>query len=201
MTTIRWRARKLAPIKSSVAWAREGWSTVYLAEDLRLNRKVALKFLSSDFISDGWAKRQLIKEAQAVAMLDHPNICAVYGFEETDEHSFIVMQYIEGQTLADLIRHGELTGNQVVPLAQQIVSALGNAHAHGIIHRDVKPKNIMVTPGGQVKVLDFGLAKTTPKTLEEATGSISELARGGLLGRDSGLHVARAIARREARLS
>jgi serine/threonine-protein kinase len=71
-----------------------GMGTVYLAEDLRLNRKVALKFLSSDFISDGWAKRQLIKEAQAVAMLDHPNICAVYGFEETDEHSFIVMQYI-----------------------------------------------------------------------------------------------------------
>jgi serine/threonine-protein kinase len=158
-----------------------GMGTVYLAEDLVLNRKVALKFLSSDFISDGWAKRQLIKEAQAVAMLDHPNICAVYGFEETGEHSFIVMQYIEGQTLAELINHGELTGNQVVPLAQQIASALGNAHAHGIIHRDVKPKNIMVTPGGQVKVLDFGLAKTTPKTLEEATESISELARDGLL--------------------
>jgi len=158
-----------------------GMGTVYLAEDLVLNRKVALKFLSSDFISDGWAKRQLIKEAQAVAMLDHPNICAVYGFEETGEHSFIVMQYIEGQTLAELINHGELTGNQVLPLAQQIASALGNAHAHGIIHRDVKPKNIMVTPSGQVKVLDFGLAKTTPKTLEEATESISELARDGLL--------------------
>jgi len=154
---------------------------VYLAEDLRLNRKVALKFLSSDFISDSWAKRQLIKEAQAVAMLDHPNICAVYGFEETGEHSFIVMQYIEGETLSEVIRHGALTGNQIIPLAQQIVSALGNAHAHGIIHRDVKPKNIMVTPSGQVKVLDFGLAKTTPKTLEEVTESISELARDGVL--------------------
>jgi serine/threonine-protein kinase len=157
-----------------------GMGAVYLAEDLRLNRKVALKFLSSDFISDSWAKRQLIKEAQAVAMLDHPNICAVYGFEETGEHSFIVMQYIEGETLSELIRHG-LTSNQLVALAQQIVSALGNAHAHGIIHRDVKPKNIMVTPSGQVKVLDFGLAKTTPKTLEEVTESISELARDGLL--------------------
>jgi serine/threonine protein kinase/tetratricopeptide (TPR) repeat protein len=160
---------------------RGGMGAVYLAEDLRLNRKVALKFLSSDFISDSWAKRQLIREAQAVAMLDHPNICAVYGFEETGEHSFIVMQYIEGETLADLIHNGALAGNQIVPVAQQIVGALGNAHAHGIIHRDVKPKNIMVTPGGQVKVLDFGLAKMTPKTLEEATESVSDLARDGLL--------------------
>jgi eukaryotic-like serine/threonine-protein kinase len=158
-----------------------GMGAVYLAEDLRLNRKVALKFLSSDFISDNWAKRQLIKEAQAVAMLDHPNICAVYGFEETGEHSFIVMQYIEGETLADLINNGAMTSEQIVPLAQQIVSALGNAHAHGIIHRDIKPKNIMVTPSGQVKVLDFGLAKTTPKTLEEATESLSDFARDGLL--------------------
>jgi len=135
-----------------------GMGTVYLAGDLRLHRKVALKFLSSDFISDTWAKRQLIREAQAVAMLDHPNICAVYGFEEIGDHSFIVMQYIEGETLADLIRSDKLKNTQVVPLAQQIVSALGTAHAHGIIHRDIKPKNIMVTPGGQVKVLDFGLA-------------------------------------------
>ena len=158
-----------------------GMGTVYLAEDLRLNRKVALKFLSSDFISDTWAKRQLIREAQAVAMLDHPNICAVYGFEEIGDHSFIVMQHIEGATLADLIRKDALKSNQIVPLAQQIASALGNAHAHGIIHRDIKPKNIMVTPGGQVKVLDFGLAKTMPKNLEDATESISQLSKDGLL--------------------
>jgi serine/threonine protein kinase len=158
-----------------------GMGTVYLAEDSRLNRKVALKFLSSDFISDSWAKRQLIKEAQAVAMLDHPNICAVYGFEEIGEHSFIVMQYIEGQTLADLIQHQELTSSQIVTLALQIVGALGSAHAHGIIHRDIKPKNIMVTPANQVKVLDFGLAKTTHVNLEDATESISNLSREGLL--------------------
>src|SRR2546430_6951351 len=126
-----------------------GMGTVYLAEDLRLNRKVALKFLSSDFISDAWAKRQLIREAQAVAMLDHPNICAVYGFEEIVEFSLIVMQYIEGETLATLIRRDALKSSQIVPLAQQIASALGNAHAHGIIHRNIKPKNIKVTPSGQ----------------------------------------------------
>ena len=159
---------------------RGGMGAVYLAEDLRLNRKVALKFISSDFISDNWARRQLVKEAQAVAMLDHPNICAVYDFEETDEHSFIVMQHIEGDTLADLIKSG-LSSDQIVPLAQQIVSALGCAHAHGIIHRDVKPKNIMVTPTGQVKVLDFGLAKTMTMSLEDATDSISNLSRDGLL--------------------
>ncbi|MFN2578866.1 MAG: protein kinase [Pyrinomonadaceae bacterium] len=158
-----------------------GMGTVYLAEDRRLHRKVALKFLSSDFISDAWAKRQLIREAQAVAMLDHPNICAVYGFEEIGEYSFIVMQYIEGETLAALIRRDALKSSQLVPLAQQIASALSNAHAHGIIHRDIKPKNIMVTPGGQVKVLDFGLAKTMPKNLEDVTESISQLSKDGLL--------------------
>ena len=160
---------------------RGGMGTVYLAEDLRLNRKVALKFISTEFISDGWAKRQLIREAQAVAMLDHPNICAVYGFEETDDYSFIVMQFIDGETLADMIRNRSLIGNQIIPLAQQIVSALSDAHAHGIIHRDIKPKNIMVTQTGQVKVLDFGLAKTVPKNLEDATESISQLSRNGLL--------------------
>jgi eukaryotic-like serine/threonine-protein kinase len=160
---------------------RGGMGTVYLAEDLRLNRKVALKFLSTEFISDSWAKRQLIREAQAVAMLDHPNICAVYGFEEIGDYSFIVMQYIDGATLADIIRKGALNSSQIIPLAQQIVSALGNAHAHGIIHRDIKPKNIMVTSAGQVKVLDFGLAKTIPKSLEDATESISQLSRDGLL--------------------
>jgi eukaryotic-like serine/threonine-protein kinase len=160
---------------------RGGMGTVYLAEDLRLNRKVALKFLSTEFISDSWAKRQLIREAQAVAMLDHPNICAVYGFEEIGDYSFIVMQYIGGATLADIIRKNGLNSSQIIPLAQQIVSALGNAHAHGIIHRDIKPKNIMVTSAGQVKVLDFGLAKTIPKNLEDATESISQLSRDGLL--------------------
>jgi serine/threonine protein kinase/tetratricopeptide (TPR) repeat protein len=163
------------------ALGQGGMGAVYLAEDSRLNRKVALKFLSSDFVTDNWAKRQLIKEAQAVAMLDHPNICAVYDFEEIGDHSFIVMQYVEGQTLADLICKKSIRTDQIVPLAQQIVSALADAHAHGIIHRDIKPKNIMVTPSEQVKVLDFGLAKTIPKTFEDATESISQLSKDGLL--------------------
>lgn len=160
---------------------RGGMGDVYLAEDRRLNRKVALKFLSNEFVTDTWAKRKLVKEAQAVAKLDHPNICAVYGYDEIDNHSFIVMQFIEGETLADLIRRKSLDAEKIVTLAHQIVSALAAAHAHGIIHRDIKPKNIMVTPSSQVKVLDFGLAKTTPKSIEDVTESISQLSRDGVL--------------------
>ena len=172
---------EIGPYKILGALGQGGMGSVYLAQDSRLDRKVALKFLSGDFVADNWAKRQLIKEAQAVARLDPSNICAVYGFDEIGDHSFIVMQYIEGQTLADLIRTGSLKPEQIVPLAQQIVSALAEAHAHGIIHRDIKPKNIMVTRHEQVKVLDFGLAKTVPKTFDEATESISQLSKDGLL--------------------
>ncbi|MDX6712089.1 MAG: eukaryotic-like serine/threonine-protein kinase [Blastocatellia bacterium] len=158
-----------------------GMGEVYLAEDTRLGRNVALKFLSSEFIGDNWAKRQLIKEAQSVAMLDHPNICTVHGIEEFDGQSFMVMQYVEGQTLADLIRSNSLSANQILPLAQQIATALAEAHAHGIIHRDIKPRNIMVTPTGQVKVLDFGLAKTIRQGQSLETESIGYLSQAGLV--------------------
>jgi TolB-like protein/Tfp pilus assembly protein PilF len=147
-----------------------GMGEVYLAHDTRLERQVALKFLSPEFVGDNWARRQLIKEAQAVAALDHPNICSVHGLEEIGEHSFIVMQYVEGETLADLIRARSLTAAEVVQLGRQIISAIAEAHAHGIIHRDIKPKNIMVTPGGNVKVLDFGLAKTIKQRHSALTG-------------------------------
>ena len=136
-----------------------GMGDVYLAEDVRINRQVALKFLSDSLVDDARAKRQLFREAQAVAMIDHPNICTVYDVKEIGNHSFIVMQYIEGRTLSDLIRRGQIEENQLVSLAEQITAALAAAHAKGIIHRDIKAGNIMVMPNGQVKVLDFGLAK------------------------------------------
>lgn len=172
--------KEVGPYKILNLLGQGGMGAVYLAENRRVNKKVALKFLSAEFFEDNWGKRQLIKEAQAVAMLDHPNICAVYDFEEVDEYSFIVMQYVEGRTLADLIRRKQLKPDQLVPFAQQIANALADAHAHGIIHRDIKPKNIMVTPSEQIKVLDFGLAKTMQKNLEEAE-SISQLSKDGLL--------------------
>jgi eukaryotic-like serine/threonine-protein kinase len=136
-----------------------GMGEVYLAEDTRLGRLVALKFLARHLAADNWARRQLVKEAQAVARLDHPNICAVHGLEEADGHSFIVMQYVDGEALSDLICTERLEAKQAVPLALQMVGALAEAHAHGIIHRDIKPQNLMLTAGGQLKVLDFGLAK------------------------------------------
>lgn len=136
-----------------------GMGEVYLAEDVRIHRKVALKFLSNSLVDDAWAKRQLFREAQAVSMIDHPNICPVYDIKEIGNHSFIVMQYIEGKTLSDLIRNRQVEEKQFVSIARQITAALAAAHANGIIHRDIKAGNIMVMPNGQVKVLDFGLAK------------------------------------------
>jgi serine/threonine protein kinase/Flp pilus assembly protein TadD len=157
-----------------------GMGDVYLAEDNRLNRKVALKFLSGSLADNKWAKRQLVKEAQAVAMLDHPNICPVYGIEETGEHTFIVMQYIQGETLSNSIRERSVDEKQFLQITQQITGAIAAAHEQGIIHRDIKAGNIMMTPGGQVKVLDFGLAKII-KQPENLGADLSLISQKGLV--------------------
>jgi len=165
-----------------------GMGDVYLAEDGKLNRKVALKFISTALGDNNWAKRQLVKEAQAVAMLDHPNICPIYGIEEIGEHTFIVMQYIQGETLSSLIRQrsqsktddAERFEVNLLAMSEQITSAIAAAHEHGIIHRDVKSGNIMITPGGQVKVLDFGLAKII-KQSDNAGESLSLISQKGLI--------------------
>lgn len=136
-----------------------GMGDVYLAEDTRLNRKVALKFLKDNLLNDRWAKRQFIREAQAFALLEHQNICAVHSIEEIDGHNFIVMQYIEGQTLSAYLDGRQLSADEVISITRQIIDALSVAHSHNIIHRDIKPGNIIITPDKQVKVLDFGLAK------------------------------------------
>ncbi|MDQ3918332.1 MAG: protein kinase, partial [Acidobacteriota bacterium] len=142
---------------------RGGMGDVYLALDSRLKRKVALKFISRALANDEWGKAQLAKEAQAVVNLeDHQNICAVYAIEEIDGYNFIAMQYVEGQTLDALIKSGPLPPRRALDLAEQVASALSAAHANALIHRDVKPQNVMVADGGQVKVLDFGLANLTP---------------------------------------
>lgn len=162
---------------------RGGMGNVYLAEDFNLKRHVALKFISHRLVDDAWAKRQFVKEAQAAANLDHPNICTIHGFEEDNGHSFIVMQYIEGQTLADLTRQPPPALDQVLDIATQVTEALCEAHTHGIIHRDVKPQNIMVMPTGQVKVLDFGLAKIVQQGEESfGAGDSQASLRGRMIG-------------------
>jgi serine/threonine protein kinase/tetratricopeptide (TPR) repeat protein len=141
-----------------------GMGEVYLAEDRVLERYVALKFLVTGLFDDCSAKDQLMREARAVAKLEHPHICPVYGLESFGDYDFIVMPYIEGETLASLLGKKSPTLDRVLEISEQIASALAAAHSRGIIHRDVKPQNIIITEDRQAKILDFGLAKLVART-------------------------------------
>lgn len=160
-----------------------GMGEVYLAEDLKLIRKVAIKFLSSSGTLEEMARKRFIREAQTAAILDHPNICAVYEVGEEAGHDFIVMQYVDGVTLDCKYRQRPPALQEVLDIAAQIVSAIAEAHSHGIIHRDIKPQNIMLTARGQVKVLDFGLAKVVASLQPAVEGleTQSLLSEPGLL--------------------
>src|SRR5882724_6361141 len=136
-----------------------GMGEVYLALDTKLDRKVAIKVLQPDSPAAENLKRRLLREAQAAAKLDHPNICAVYDVNEADSLTFIVMQYIEGETLAEQMERQPLELSTALAIAEQAAEALAEAHTHGVVHRDLKPQNMMITPRGQLKILDFGLAK------------------------------------------
>ncbi|MCI0413805.1 tetratricopeptide repeat-containing serine/threonine-protein kinase [bacterium] len=138
-----------------------GMGEVYLAEDTKLGRKVGIKFLAQELVEDEVARKRLIREAQAAATLDHPNICGVYEVGEEDGLTFIVMQYVEGQTLAERMQSKHPETREILELGLQIAEALSEAHGKGIMHRDVKPQNVLVNSRGQVKVMDFGLAKST----------------------------------------
>jgi eukaryotic-like serine/threonine-protein kinase len=144
-----------------------GMGEVYLAEDIKLNRRVALKLLSVELDSDKQHFRRFMREAQTASALNHPNICTIYEINDEGEAPFIAMEYVEGETLGKKIKRRGLDLQEIFKIAIQIASALVAAHTAKVVHRDVKPENIMVRPDGLVKVLDFGLAKLTEKIPEE----------------------------------
>ena len=132
---------------------------VYQATDTKLNRQVALKILPEAFASDPDRLARFQREAQVLASLNHPNIAAIHGLEDSGDTKALVLELVEGPTLADRIKQGPVPVDEALPIAKQIAEALEAAHEAGVIHRDLKPANIKVRDDGTVKVLDFGLAK------------------------------------------
>jgi eukaryotic-like serine/threonine-protein kinase len=151
--------RHIANYRVQVLIGAGGMGRVYRARDLKLGRDVAIKVLPSEVIAEPERLARFEREARVLAALNHPNIATIHGIEETDGIRAIVMELIEGETLAARIERGPIPLGEAVPVARQVIAALDTAHEKGIVHRDLKPANIALAPSGAVKVLDFGLAK------------------------------------------
>src|SRR5713226_4503466 len=149
---------RLGPYEIVSALGAGGMGEVYRAHDTKLGRDVALKILPDTFATDPERRARFQREAQVLASLNHPHIGAIYGFEESNGIRALVLELVDGPTLADRIAQGAIPLDEALPIGRQIAEALEAAHERGVIHRDLKPANIKVTSQGQVKVLDFGLA-------------------------------------------
>ena len=148
--------RKVAHYVIRAFLGEGGMGTIYLADDLTLRRKVALKVLPAGPAGDGTARKRLLLEARAAAGLDHPNICAIYEVGEDGGLPYVAMQYVEGETLDARLRRGPLSEDEALEIAIRVADALGAAHLRKIVHRDIKPSNVMLTPRGEVKILGQG---------------------------------------------
>ncbi|MGD9346207.1 MAG: protein kinase, partial [Candidatus Aminicenantes bacterium] len=150
---------------------RGGMGIVYKAEDTKLKRHVALKFLPPELVQDDEARERFVLEARTAAALSHPNICTIHEINEEEGCSFIAMEYVEGQSLKDKLKQGPLGTEEALKIVLQVAEGLGEAHKKGIVHRDIKSANIMITEKSQAKVMDFGLAKVKGGTLLTREGT------------------------------
>jgi serine/threonine protein kinase/tetratricopeptide (TPR) repeat protein len=164
--------QKISHYKILEKIGKGGMGDVYKAEDTKLKRIVALKFIKPQALEDSELKIRFIREAQAAAALDHPNICTIYEIDEADGHTFIAMAYIEGQSLKEEIEAGPVKVEEVQDIAMQVAEGLQAAHEKGITHRDIKSANIMISERGQAKIMDFGIAKLAEKTEITKTATI-----------------------------
>jgi eukaryotic-like serine/threonine-protein kinase len=163
-----------------------GMSAVYKARDIRLGRFVALKFLLEEFCRDRASLEQFYQEARIVSSLNHPGICTIHDIGRHMNRPFIVMEYLEGETLRDKLRRNGLTMQQAVAIGIDIADVASQAHASGIVHRDISPANLFVTEGGRIKLLDFGIAQYSGATSEAArrilTGTVNYMSPEQALG-------------------
>ena len=171
---------ELGPYRVEALLGAGGMGEVYRARDTKLNRDVALKVLPESFTRDPDRLARFTREAHVLASLNHPNIAAIYGFEDAGDVHALVLELVEGPTLADRIARGPLALPEALPIARQIADALAVAHEHGVIHRDLKPANIKVRDDGTVKVLDFGLAKPVQDARSPQSGDASPRSRGAV---------------------
>ena len=159
--------KSIAHYRVTEMLGKGGMGVVYRATDTKLNRDVALKVLPEVFARDADRMARFKREAHVLASLNHPNIASIYGLEESDGVHCLVLELVEGPTLAEKIKEGAIPLEESLNIAKQIADALEAAHEKGVIHRDLKPANVKVTPEGMVKVLDFGLAKALAEPASE----------------------------------
>ncbi len=153
--------RKISHYKVLEKVGEGGMGVVYKAEDTRLGRTVALKFLAAHLLKDAESRKRFDREAKAVAALNHPNICTIHEIDEAEGRTFLALEFIEGESLQARIERGPLPLEDALDLARQAADGLEAAHEKGVVHRDIKPGNLLITPKGQLKILDFGLALLT----------------------------------------